>query len=153
MRNALNPLSGRIPAAPLAGVVARGHAVGRGEALTHVSRADRGLANGSGELCIEFRVVKEQLHPPIHLLGGAMCTMIKQATLWSHPGCIGYRSPWGRKPQKSRIGSMRSAKINTTPEIKITPPTTYATGSNLAVSTGPGSGRPKRRAMARLTAS
>ena len=34
------------------------------------------------------------------------------------------RAMRGRKPQKSRIGSMRSAKINTTPEIRITPPTT-----------------------------
>jgi hypothetical protein len=62
-------------------------------------------------------------------------------------------SPMTTSCQKRRIGSIRSAKINTTPEIRIRPPTTYATGSSLAVSTGPGSGRPKRRAMTRLTAS
>ena len=37
--------------------------------------------------------------------------------------------------QKSRIGSMMSAKISTAPEIKIIPPTTYAIGNSLAVST------------------
>jgi hypothetical protein len=52
------------------------------------------------------------------------------------PTCAGlYRSAASSISQKSRIGSIRSAKINTTPEIKITPPTTYATGNSFAVST------------------
>jgi hypothetical protein len=42
-----------MPAVPPAGIVARGHPVGRREALTNISHADGGLANGAGELRIE----------------------------------------------------------------------------------------------------
>ena len=37
--------------------------------------------------------------------------------------------------QNSLIGSIRSARIKITPEIRMTPPTAYATGSIFAVST------------------
>ncbi|HEY5979124.1 MAG TPA: DUF1905 domain-containing protein [Microlunatus sp.] len=39
------------------------------------------------------------------------------------------------RPQNRVIGSIRSARISTTPEIRMMPPTAYATGSILAVST------------------